>query len=268
MEQSASFSRQLPKLVSSGIACLFNFAAATPAIAETTCMISERGVDDPEVSYKPRGSRCEGIYISPVFGALGMRIIGFQIGEGQLVGTGEAPIRLRVDRAAAADPVSLMVSSLNWQLHYQMDTAEIPPDGLFAWPTDVLQNLKVRLGLGELTALACTNRCRPGPQTVFYPVRVGAPPVVLARTATEATVLLLQSTVELSQVHFSVRQGGKEIAKDRKLPSQYFPTDRPIRVVLGQEFPDGEIDVSFVGRELTTQQAAATLRARLYLPRR
>jgi hypothetical protein len=225
-------------------------------------------VDDPDVAYKARGSRCEGIYISPVFGALNLRIVGFLIGHTQFAITGDAPIPLRVARAPGAGPTLLLVSSLNWQLHYQMDTSDIPLDGGFAWPTDVLRNPKVRLAPDDLTALACTNQCRPGPETVFYPVRVGARSIQVASAAAEPIILLLQSNVELSQVHFGIRQGDKEIAKDRKLPGQYFPTDRPIRLVLGQELPDGEIDISVVGRELNTRQAAASLRARLYLPRR
>jgi hypothetical protein len=226
------------------------------------CLRNERGVADAELSYGPRGDRCEGVFVAPVSGAVGMVLVGFQLEPPAFDLDRDPDVPLRVAGEPFGRDLSLQVRSVVWRVYYQMDTSAMGPRGVYRWSTEVIRRPQLRLGPDQIAALACTERCRDSSTTEFYPVQVGAGTNEAPRNAT----IVLQSTAELSQIRLTVFHGGRQIVRDQAVGGSSFPPDRPIRLALERWLQPGANEVSLIGIERLSREAAASLRVRLVMP--
>tara|TARA_R110000868_G_scaffold27765_1_gene104950 strand:+ start:268 stop:1053 length:786 start_codon:yes stop_codon:yes gene_type:complete len=155
-------------------------ADAAPAKARAAgCTAAFKPADGEPLSFRRRGSRCEGLYAKLVGVPSTLRIIGFHVGRladtkfgvlvpkvavrilapPQIIGVGV--LRLR---ALATDPT----------VFYAMDTSEIPNSGTYEWSSEVLSAKRVDLAANQLALVACTTDC-DGRTSTFYPVTMTQP---------------------------------------------------------------------------------------------
>jgi len=225
------------------------------------CLGTERGVAQAELAYRARGDRCEGLFVAPVSGSIGMVLVGFYDEPPAFDLDRDPEVLVRVDPAPGRS-LSLRVRSLVWRVYYQMDTSAFDPQGVYRWSTQMIRQPQLRLGPEQVAAVACTERCHDSARTQFFPVRIGAASTGRPRNAT----IVLQSSVELSQIRLSVFHGGRKIVTDQVVGGSSFPTDRPIRLPIGRWLRSGVNEVTLVGIERHSREAIAGFHAQLVVP--
>lgn len=203
------------------------------AQATTTTSLCEPGlakpVDDP-LAYGQRGDRCEGIYLQKVAGTGGFSVVAFVAG-GQVpdIVAGK-PVELQW-QSGLDTPVFLRAVSLRRNFYYRMDSQRAAKTTQFKWPTDVLNQLKLKIGEVGIVAWK-ENRMGDKDQDVYLPIQLGG-----ATTEGQASyVLQVVSGVDLKDLFVRLATAdatGREqqvIIKNESLKRGYYPAERPIAI--------------------------------------
>jgi hypothetical protein len=170
-------------------------ALAGAAVAQPAgCARGVQAAANAEVAYKPRGGRCEGLYLQPVAATAGIEIVGFHAHPPRFAAAQAAPIPVRVTAPDGVAEVNLKAVSTRHRHYYRMD-ARHPGKGEFLWPTELLRHPQILVEPGELAMLACLGACG-GREPRLAPVSVGEtgpgprrPPILLVRAAVDLAEL-------------------------------------------------------------------------------
>lgn len=220
-----------------GAAALAMSAGARGAVP---CAIRDAiGVGSAALDYRPRGNRCEGLFSRQVATPLHMELIGFQRGRAPRADLrGDGMLRVRVLRRAG--DTTLRATGTRPRLNYGMDTAELAPDGSFAWDTRIVAAPAVALSAGELALVACSNRCLDGARTAYMPVEFEVPPSDRSGRYT----LVVRSLRDLDSLRYELLRDGRPVL--RRALDGPLAAERAIPVALG-ELPGGTYTVRMTG---------------------
>jgi hypothetical protein len=201
------------------------------AVQESHCDPQLKQTSDDPNGYRPRGDRCEGVYIREVasttllVASLTDSVEDFNAGNGK---------PLLVEWAAPeSGEVHIRAHSLRHRLYYRMDTVRPPGSKSYTWPTNLLSTFNLRRN--ELGWIAWTNYA-VGSTTreVYLPLRVRQ----TESPRSSGYQLVLLPGVELSEVYISLAPVGRDgragafIKKDEPLKYGFYPADRLIAVAL------------------------------------
>ena len=182
-----------------------------------------------EVAYRPRGDRCEGLYVQEVAGGT-LQIVSLTASFKTYKFEKDKPLLLEWPVVGDAQ-VQVRASSLKRKLYYRMDMLRSQKPPGYTWPSDVLSRLQ--LGRDEIGLLAWTDQpVAGGKRRTYLPLRVTpqgspTPPDV------ESYTVVLMSSVGLQAVYVTLcpvdsdGKPAKPIRKDSKLVG-YHPAERPI----------------------------------------
>jgi hypothetical protein len=228
--------------------------ASLRAAQPYSCALSERGVSASDIAYKLRGNRCEGVFVAPIAGEVAMWPLGFHLADPVFPldgpGNGPAHVPIRVWGIGGGTSVSVRLSSLDWRLHYHMDTNQVDAQGRYQWNTEVVRALPGHFESRNMAALACSNDCRADPATRFYPVTVGSPsPAGLIPT------LVLQSSVALSQLSLIITRSGKKLPE--RIVGSDFEAHEPITLPLQGLLVPGDNEVILIGTDAAGERVAS-----------
>lgn len=229
--------------------------SAGPAKPQRCVLSGALPTGSARLDYGPRGNRCEGIFARQVSTAIQMRVIGFQRGRGA-----SAPFRpnqvvgVRTP-AGAAGEVILRATATPPTINYGMDTRQVAANGLFEWDTSILADPRLALSGDQLALMACSNECRPTPDTVYWPVEMTQP----ASDATGRYVVTVVARRDLKKLTYSLISGGKTLSRqDRDGP---LFAGSPVRLNLG-ELPPGEFQLTIDAVTAESQRERLELRLR------
>jgi hypothetical protein len=182
--------------------------------------------------YRPRGDRCEGVYVKQVGGTT--------MALASLTATFEdyrtdSLEHLILTWGSPDTSVRIRVRGIQPNLYYGMDVA--PPEAArsYSWPAGVLSGLKIRQR--DIGALAWTTRDIGGSlRKVYLPLRISTS----GRASAPAHyTLVVFPGVRLKEVFLTLgpadsagRPAGKLIRSDQAVDRGYYPPERPIRIVL------------------------------------
>lgn len=195
----------------------------------------DEGLKSPKgnaFGYRPRGDRCEGVYVKQVGGttmALASLTAAFEdyhpdSVEQLILGWGSPDTGVRI-----------RVRGIQPNLYYGMDVA--PPEAVqsYNWPAGVLSGLRIRQR--DIGALAWTTRDIGGSLTrIYLPLSISSP----GRSPSPARyTLVIFPGVRLKEVYLTLgaadragRPVGRLLWDNRAVDRGYYPPERPIPIRL------------------------------------
>jgi hypothetical protein len=78
----------------------------------------------------------------------------------------------KTDLLHKTDPLHIRGVAWNIQSRYRMDSPPLDRSLTFDWRLDVLHAQDLGIDRKSLGLLACTNKCRNNPKTVYFPVMI------------------------------------------------------------------------------------------------
>jgi hypothetical protein len=199
--------------------------------AASACDPSLRQAPENPWGYRPRGDRCEGIFLREVSGEP-LRVVACTEGEPAFaLGADPLLVQWRTPREDVGDgTLRLRAESLRHRTYYRMDATRPLRDQRFFWPSDVmvaqgLQPDEIALTAGlRLTVEGAVRQ-------VLLPVRL-APRGTAAR-AREATVLTLWPSMALEELFLGVQPTGAQADLElRSLGAAYYAAERAVKLTL------------------------------------
>jgi hypothetical protein len=206
--------------------------ATLPVRAEqSACDPSLRQAPENPWGYRPRGERCEGIFLREVSGEP-LRVVACTEGEPAFsLGPDPLLIQWRAPRRDVVDgTLRLRAESLRHRTYYRMDAVRPLRDERFSWPSEVL--LAQGLQADEIALSAGLRMVVDGAlRVVLQPLRVASRASV--PRLREAAVLTLWPSMALEEIFLGVQPAGTESSPDlRSLGAAYQPAERPVRLTL------------------------------------
>jgi hypothetical protein len=235
-----------------------NVLASRAAQAEITChRTNVEPVADPEIAYRARGNRCEGIYAQPVSTSARLQIVGFHAGEFPItpLGSNAPVVSVRTRQPNSSSDVLLQAIALRPLTFYAMDTTQLARDGTFNWDTSLLASSALALRANELGIVACTALCNPAADPVYLPVAMTAP----AGRRQSDYFIVVQAQRELSSIDYEVTAGERRVRSGNVAGP--FPSRRPIIVPVGA-LDDGEYYLRLTGRADDGSRSPVLIRIR------
>lgn len=143
-----------------------------PLLAQPSTCLTTPATPAPEgVTYAYRDHRCEGVLPRYVGHGDNIELIGFF--SGTFDARGPVAELYVAPTTAITAVLTVRALSLTSRLRYQMD-ARMGQDGKFRWPLMVLERARndknIALDMNSLGIVACSNRCSPRPDTVYFPM--------------------------------------------------------------------------------------------------
>ena len=207
------------------VVLLSRLSASQPA-----CDPTVRGAVDHPQGYRLRGDRCEGVYWQPHAVQSGLAVVGLRrLAKRDAVVTAGA-LHLGWRKSAAIPPAtSILIKAvlLRSDLYYRMDTNKPYSVGMYDWPTDVLDAL--RLELKDVGVLAFTSTKIGGVMwQVYVPLDVGTPDA--SSSTYELTVVPTTALADLSWESLRMDDGipGTRLTGDAL--KRQFPARVPIHL--------------------------------------
>ena len=203
---------------------------SAPGWSQPSCDPAVKADVDHPQAYRQRGDRCEGVYWRPHAAQSGLSIAGVRrfVGANALT---SVPLRLgwrKTDSIAPGTAVTMRAVLLRSDLYYRMDTNKPYSAGLYEWPTDVINVL--RLDLKDFGILASTSTKVGGVNwQVYLPIDIGPPDA--ASTTYEVTVIPMTALADLSWRCLRIGADGipaARLASDAM--KRQFPANVPIRL--------------------------------------
>lgn len=157
---------------------------------------------NPEVGYKRRGDRCEGLFNRPVAAAVNLTVIGAHLNQPAFSASASEAVAVRVPAAGPAGPLNLRIVSAKVRQYYRLD-ASVGASRLFNWPADVRAHPLVQLAPADVRAVACSGSCDSATPTIV--------PLVIGKGAPMAAGIVkvtLTAAVDLAQLNVSVMAEG------------------------------------------------------------
>lgn len=199
--------------------------------AASACDPSFRQAPENPWGYRPRGERCEGIFLREVSGEP-LRVVACTEGQPAFaLGADPLLVQWRAPRGDVGDgTLRLRAESLRHRTYYRMDATRPLRDERFFWPSEVL----VAQGLqpDEIALTAGVRMTVEGAvRQVLLPVRVT--PRGSAARAREATVLTLWPSMALEELFLGVQPAGAEAGQElRSLGAAYHAAERAVKLTL------------------------------------
>jgi hypothetical protein len=187
-------------------------------------------LDNP-FGYRPRGDRCEGVYIQPVSST---PLVVASFGQLNLPESFRADGALLLEWAPGAGEVRLRTTALKPRTYYRMDSRLPAASHSYRWPTDVLAAL--HLTSSDIGVVAWTSRkIGTTVREMYLPLRIGEP----AADRENMYELLLIPGSELAEVFIGLASVGEDGAKRRvisepkPLKYRFYPAGRAVRIPVG-----------------------------------
>ena len=177
---------------------------AMPAIGwGADCLADMRTAASGPLGYKSRSQRCEGLLQRFVSSSDSIDLIGYHAGNVEVRKLAKSSVTVTAIGAGGHEPVALRALSLTSRGRYQMDRENGHVGEPFDWSPEVAGQLigsgpPATLDPAKVGLLACSLRCADQPETVYWPVAMGALPggplnlALLFRAGVKATRLSLQ----------------------------------------------------------------------------
>lgn len=202
--------------------------AAVQQSPPSACDPTVRQAPENPWGYRPRGQRCEGMYLRDV-GAVPLRVVALTEGTPAFdPAAGALHVEWTVPRNSGA--VRLRAESLRHRTYYRMDAVAMGTQRSFEWPSEVLA--AQGLTPAELALTASTPFVSDGQERVLLlPARVhqgrpdsGSPAPV---------VLTLWPGLELEELFLTVHgPDGTALVDGRSLGRSFYPAERALSVKL------------------------------------
>lgn len=203
---------------------------ASPGEEPTFCDPLLTPILDNPYGYRPRGDRCEGIYVQNVasvallVGSFTESAIDYELGAGKplLVGWRNLP--------GNTSPVRLRAQGVKRRLYYRMDTLRPADATSYEWPSNLLNALNVRkqdIGIVGVTSHLVGQTDRD----IYLPLSVTQQDVS-ARSAPYEMVLF--PGLELNEIFISLARLGENgepetyIQYEEPLGYGYYPAQQPV----------------------------------------
>jgi hypothetical protein len=205
--------------------------AGRPAFCQTAPCDPQllQAVTNP-YAYRPRGDRCEGIYVQQVAGA-SLTVASWTQSFADYDLASRQPLTLQWNQAPGAATVRLRANSLRRRLYYRMDAIASAGATSFTWPSELLVALGVASNDIGVTA---TARLKFGDieRDVHLPLRIaqGNP----GQASSYRLVVLPGAELSEVFVSLSLESNGRTSVVQRAEPLRhgYYPAGRPIEVLI------------------------------------
>ncbi len=182
--------------------------APAPAIARD-CDMNVSPSASP-LNYKPRESRCEGVFREQVVGRTNLRIIGYHANRASF-GTPDArSVLLKALSIPRGRSKVMKVVSRRPNENYQMDTAQLGTDGTYPWPLDILKKVAPPLRAIHLAGLVCVDECGVGRtrRSTLAPIQF---PSSRGASATLRPRIIIKSDTSLKSVRVAMRDASGHV---------------------------------------------------------
>lgn len=239
----------------------FSLTLGDPARGSVDCPVAiPEQASKEHLIYQDRGDRCEGFLPLFVAGDTAPQLVGYHDGE---IGLSQ---RLTIDlRVHTHDPnlqISIRALGRDRQTYYRMDTSSLNPQRVFPWRQDLLTAKDFPLKRTNIGILACSDGCKRGPKTIYFPVSFLPPSEDQPRTLS----VLLRSESIAGRIEANLRRNGTTVAlpTTSETDLRLLP-DRLTRLVLPETAP-GMYELIVRARWLSTNEPLGSLVARIYVP--
>lgn len=183
-------------------------------------------VQPPELAYRDRGDRCEGLYQQPV-ATTGLRILGFQVDR--IANTGGKGIAIHVESTGRK---KLTIESLRRRQYYRLDKALEDSARDYFYAFDLVNDPGIKLEPAEIAVRVCLERC-DSLEPVLIPALIASAEPGTARQP----FITLQATEDLTMMHIEIRTASGDVLLSKDyLQDRKWPAWRPAELSLGAFF--------------------------------